>query len=501
MNFFRRLRRRTEDLAPTLRRKLTIAVSVTLLLCGGIFAWVAHRTGYSILESEIQSKVQGISATVRGVLQRAEAANPDLDPRSVLRLIAGSPNIPDIFIVDARGEVLWTARQPAVPGRIALDRYRQVEEDGEERVLETDEGGIRYEYIAFPLTAAASQGDSREKLVVLKVVVHDVLAIALRHRTMNIIMTVLTFVGLGFIIIFSLSFLIVRPITALHGHLRRLEGGIRHLGQGETVPLPLLDEPQRKDEIAGLFRDFNKMILSLNRANAALTELHNDQLQQADRLATTGEMAASIAHEIKNPIAGVLGALRVFQSDLPPGDPKQEIVREMILQLHRMNQTVTDLLSYARPMPPSFTGCSVNEVISRTVNMLSRQSPGGRIAIRTELADGLPPVPADEKQLQQVIWNIVLNGLQSMEGPGTLTVTSSRENGGVRIDVKDTGKGIPPDQIEKVFKPFYTTKHKGTGLGMTISRRIVDQHRGTIGVESSEGRGTTVTIILPSSGN
>jgi hypothetical protein len=255
--------------------------------------------------------------------------------------------------------------------------------------------------------------------------------------------------------------------------------------------------PQQKDEISDLIETFNKLISRLNEAYGRLHDVHEQQLEHADRLSTTGEMAASIAHEIRNPIAGVLGALQVMLDELAGDDPRKEILEEMKIQIERVNYAVTDLLSYARPTAPVLEDVSLQDVINKTSTMLSRQMHDKNIAIIHSMELRPVMMRGDRKQLQQVLWNIMLNGMQAMETNGTMTVSLSEQDGWAEIQVSDTGKGIPVDQMEKIFKPFFTTKHKGTGLGMTISKRIVEQHDGTLKIASTGADGTMVSIRLP----
>jgi len=178
-------------------------------------------------------------------------------------------------------------------------------------------------------------------------------------------------------------------------------------------------------------------------------------------------------------------------------DERQEIFAEMKLQLERMNHAVNDLLAYARPTPPHFEEVSLRPMIEKTLALLRCQTDSQGITIRTLFPGDNVVLDADGKQLQQVLWNIMLNGLQAMNQEGTLTVATRAQNEQVEIVVRDTGKGIPPEQIGKIFHPFFTTRHRGTGLGMTISRGIVEHHRGSIDVASDVGKGTTVRIVLP----
>jgi signal transduction histidine kinase len=193
----------------------------------------------------------------------------------------------------------------------------------------------------------------------------------------------------------------------------------------------------------------------------------------------------------------VLGALQVFKSELQPNDERIEIFDEMIVQLERVNHTVNDLLSYAKPTPPSFAQVNVVDIIQRTVALLSRQCARDGVKLNAEFKNSQIIMSADRKQFQQVLWNLVMNAHHAITDGGQIDIYADEEDQYVRIQISDNGRGIPPNEIGNVFKPFFTTKHKGTGLGMTISKRIIEQHNGTIALESEINKGTRVTIKMP----
>jgi signal transduction histidine kinase len=168
-----------------------------------------------------------------------------------------------------------------------------------------------------------------------------------------------------------------------------------------------------------------------------------------------------------------------------------------MVQMERMNLAVNDLLSYARPSPPRFDSTDLNGIIDRTVSILGSQARKKSVTMDLSLTADLPHLTADRKLLQQLLWNVILNALQAADEGGRVDVSTTSRNGSVTVTVHDTGKGIPPSERDNIFKPFYTTKHQGTGLGLTISRRIVEQHRGTIALESGEAAGTTCVVRLP----
>ena len=240
-----------------------------------------------------------------------------------------------------------------------------------------------------------------------------------------------------------------------------------------------------------------------------------EYLARIDRLASLGEMAAGVAHEIKNPLAGIAGAMQILARDFPEGTPTREVFDEVFRQVQRLDAFVNNLLRFARPSKPQFKMVRLSEVLNSALFLASRQIQEKRIAIELNYGKDQPLIQGDQGLLQQVFLNIILNALDAMGPEGTLEIhicwtekarlcpraeclsSYSRTQEGVKVVIRDTGSGIPPEQLSQIFNPFFTTKRSGTGLGLSISHRIVEQHQGTIFVESRVGSGTTFTICLP----
>jgi signal transduction histidine kinase len=255
-----------------------------------------------------------------------------------------------------------------------------------------------------------------------------------------------------------------------------------------------------KDEIGRVIESFNSMVDRLDVAQKELEQLHFQQLERADRLASIGEMAAGIAHEIKNPLAGISAAVTIIKDDMSADDPRGAILGEVVNQVKRLDKTVNDLLFFGKPSLPELTCVDINTILTTTLKFASQHRGGVNIERRIELQPDLPPVYADDKQMQQVFLNIVLNAYQAMPSGGVLGITSSQvirnDTEYVRVDISDTGSGIPPQILEKIFTPFYTTKAQGTGLGLPICSKLVKLHKGDIRV-TSDDTGTIFTVELP----
>lgn len=239
----------------------------------------------------------------------------------------------------------------------------------------------------------------------------------------------------------------------------------------------------------------------LQEKQRRLTEAQ-EQLIRSERLATVGELAAGLAHDLRNPLAGVSGALHVLAGQLPDADPRQALLAEVQSQVARMNKTLTDLLWHARPPTPQCLPLNVNEVLEQTLWFLPMASGSG-VEVVKRLQPGLPLLRLDPNLLHQALVNILVNARQAMPDGGQLTVsTRLRQNltgkgEVVEVGISDTGRGILKENLSRIFQPFFTTKAQGTGLGLAIAARIIEQHGGKIAVDSDVASGTTFRIVFP----
>jgi signal transduction histidine kinase len=214
-------------------------------------------------------------------------------------------------------------------------------------------------------------------------------------------------------------------------------------------------------------------------------------------------MAAGIAHEIKNPLAGIAGVIQVLKNDLPQADQKRAVLDEVLSQVERMDKAVRNLLSFARPPEPRMSLVDVNDLIGKLLDFLASQFAKHGIAAERKLAAGLPWLTLDPDLMQQAFLNIALNAIQAMSGGGTFRIETRVEGrtddspGTVRIVFSDSGPGISMEDLGRIFSPFFTTRQQGTGLGLSIAQRIVEQHSGEIAVESRPGGGAAFSIGFP----
>lgn len=250
-----------------------------------------------------------------------------------------------------------------------------------------------------------------------------------------------------------------------------------------------------KDEFREVASAFNDMASRLNT--------HIQQMQRTEQLTVCGELAAGLAHEIKNPLAGIKIALEVLSDELSLSDEDKTALAGMLAEIRRLESLMKSFLDLSRLPRPQFQVVNINEILDMTINFLLKQpvfssNNSHSVKIIKDFDKDLPETMADPQQLQQVIVNLILNSLDIMPEGGTITVKTYKPSSDmINIEVSDTGTGINEELMDKIFQPFFTTKTKGTGLGLAISKQIVHQHGGVIIVRNDSGGGATFCISLP----
>ena len=233
-----------------------------------------------------------------------------------------------------------------------------------------------------------------------------------------------------------------------------------------------------------------------------LTEIRSmeDSVRRKDRLAALGRVAAGLAHEIRNPLGAMRGAIQVLESTTPRESTQASLMDIILKESDRLNSIITNFLGYARPAAVDFTDTNIRETIRETLTLL-RHSPDvtDKHVLKEDIGNGDDIIiSADPSQLKQIFWNLARNAIQAMPDGGTLTVSlDTMPNKRIRIIFEDTGRGMKPDQVEQLFEPFANSTSGGTGLGLSIVYQIVRDHNGAINVRSREGKGTVITVDLP----
>jgi two-component system NtrC family sensor kinase len=309
---------------------------------------------------------------------------------------------------------------------------------------------------------------------------------------------VATFLGImlaGMIMALVVSSLLARGVL---GPIKNLVSVSHRWAKGE---LEHRVEPAGADEIAELAETFNLMASSLKERDDQLREYASQQIMKSERLATIGQLAAGVAHELNNPLGAVLMYTHLALEETEGKDVVRENLEKAVTEASRCKDIVRGLLDFARQSELKVEEADVSETVARTLSMVENQALFQNVQIHEIMSPSLPKIWIDVGQIQQVFTNMVLNAAEAMEGKGELTVIGrmTDDNEYVEIKFTDTGCGISPENQEKIFDPFFTTKEvgRGTGLGLAVSHGIIARHKGTIEVESGLGKGTTFVIRLP----
>jgi signal transduction histidine kinase len=299
------------------------------------------------------------------------------------------------------------------------------------------------------------------------------------------------------IVIYSLLALAVGAGAAaisqrLLAPIQTLTEGVKAVAAGD---LTRKVEVRSRDEIGLLAREFNAMAASLDRQQA--------DLRRAERLAAVGRISAQITHEIRNPLNAIGLNTELLAEEIAslPAPPREAVslVDAISREVDRLNGVAEEYLRFARLPRPALARQDLNEILTGLLDFLSPELAAARVEVRRALDLRLPAIQGDEGQLRAVFLNLLRNSREAMPGGGAVTVATRRGGGAVEVEVRDTGGGIPPGDLTRIFEPFYSTKERGTGLGLAFTQQVVQEHGGTIRCESAVGRGTVFTLRFPAS--
>lgn len=240
----------------------------------------------------------------------------------------------------------------------------------------------------------------------------------------------------------------------------------------------------------------NQGIMLLVQDLSQLRELE-DQLQRAERDAVVGRMAAGVAHELRNPLSSIKGLALLLKSKIKQDSLSLQTADLLVDEVERLNRSISELLDYARPAKLEVRNLQIDELLAKSLMLVRSDAEAGSIVIEENYYCGACQIMGDEDKLTQVMLNLCLNSLQAMADGGTLKISTSMEEKWAVVEIADNGCGIAPEITTKIFEPYFTTKHGGTGLGLAMSAKIIDDHKGQILISSDQGRGTTVTVKLP----
>ncbi len=375
----------------------------------------------------------------------------------------------------------------AIGTRIAEDVYQQVVAEGKPWI------GRAYVVNDWYITAYEPIRSISDRII-------GILYVGVLEQKYTDIMrrTVAGFLGLtltGALVSMALAYAISRRVS---GTVTRLASASKEMAHGN---LDVRVDIQTKDELEDLADAFNAMASSLKRRDELLKEYTKSKIMESERLAITGQLAAGVAHELNNPLQGIVTYSHLLLERLPADTPMRTSLQKIVTQADRCREIIRGLLDFARPRSPQMKLVNVNTLLQECASLVENQALFHNIQIVREFEKDLPPVVIDPSQMQEVFMNMLINGAEAMDRVGRLTLATRLDpsQNVIEIEFADTGHGIRPEDVGRIFDPFFTTKDPGhgTGLGLAISQSIVQKHKGTIAVASEVGRGTTFTIRIP----
>ncbi len=485
--------------------KMAVSVSLVLVLVFGASSYITFRIQSEQSLDATRNQAILLTRALENTIRIGMETGHVESLVSIFHTVGALPGVEKLRVFDDGGRILYSAKLSEI-GRLTeeLDYavYRSQERstpfksestghrsfcmvepiENEPRCRRCHQGNIE---VLGVLDVCLSMEDTEQKIEF--------------NRTL-----MLSFTGLAIVLTSGLTSVLLKrfvssPVARLVSTMESVEAG----------KLDGRVDIRSGDELGRLGNSFNEMIRKLSDAQSEIERFHHRQLARADRLASLGEMAAGIAHEIKNPLAGIYGAAQILSREFREDDPRREIVAEMTSLIKRLDNTIRDLLNFARYTEPQFAKANLNDVVDKVLFLVQQIPEGKRARIVREFDPGMPDVEMDQEQIKQVFLNLALNALQAKPSGCTLTIRTHADVPPGRVpelrhlsryimaELSDDGPGIPPDRIGKIFQPFFTTKDSGTGLGLSMTRKILDLHDGWITVESEGGKGATFSVFLP----
>jgi two-component system NtrC family sensor kinase len=513
--------------------QVTAVITVATAIGAGLSLWFVLRAQSRLLTDQTIGQAAFFSDTLLHSLDRHMLRNERSELNAALTQVATQPRMTGLRLFDASGRTAYSKHADEI-GRVAdLNEptclachhagpsHKVLDAAARSRIITGPSGRVLttvtpvYNRTTCASAECHAHPASQRVLGVLEVSVSlsqvDATGWTLQRTTA--LVSLLAIAGLAVTMIAFTRHQLVTPIA-------RLAAGVDRLKQGEFKERVAT---QGSGEIANLSHAFNEMSAVLweaRRQKLALLESLEQQVQertaaleraqaqlmQTEKLSSLGRLSASIAHEINNPLAGILTyaklLLKMLEKDDGGGMPRERMLDRLRLierETQRCSVIVRGLLDFARERPLSLLAVDVTAAVNEALLLVRNQFGLQNITIDVETAE-VPLVEADLGQLRQALLNVLINACEAMPGGGTLTVRTRRgETGGVLVTVSDTGVGIAPDDLRRVLDPFFTTKEMGTGLGLSVVYGIVERHGGTLHIDSTVGVGTTVTLTLPAS--
>jgi two-component system NtrC family sensor kinase len=507
----------------SLKAKIILSVIVVVVVIEGIFLYLNIKSLSHEILAKTEEEAFNLSETIRLSIRNAMIKDRRDEYQRIIDDVAQRKGIAEVRIFNKQGQITVSS-DPAKVGTV-VDKKAEAcygcHKEDEARVLLPSDSKTRI-----------YQTEKQRLLGLINPIYNESSCYACHPKTLNVLGVLDTMISLevferekaqiynqmmisGVVSVIILSFLLSLLLTRfVNRPINRLLAATKTAAHGnldQTVGV------QSNDELGELSDSFDNMISELKRSRDAIEEWTQtlehrvqertqelqqvqDQLIRAGKMAALGELAAGVAHEINNPLTGVLTFSSLMLRKVDESHPWKKDLENIVQQTTRCRNIVRGLLDFARQRKPDKKEWDIHLLLENTLNLVEKQAPFQNIRVAKELKENMPTLLVDGDQIQQVFMNILLNAADAMGGDGgNLTIKTDVGNGMVEVSFSDTGCGMTKDQLSKIFTPFFTTKEtgKGTGLGLAISYGIIQSHSGEIEAESEVGKGSTFRIKLP----
>jgi signal transduction histidine kinase len=474
---------------------MVLGIGAIMLVAIMVYAVIGLRRQATHLLNMSKREAELIMALTDRAISRAMEQGKSVEVQAILERIAEDPDLVGIRIVDTAGKVLRSSNSREVGeivpqwDRPANGRVPEPEWDFRGRMV-----GVFRPIMNGPSCTPCHPSDQATLgLLHVRVSFPSIDSEMAQQWTFMILLAIVCLLATGGLIGLLFTVVVGRRIDALSETISRVEAG------DLTARVRLQD----RDELGRLGASFNAMVARLADARRQLEDRHAEQIRRAEHLASLGKMAAGIAHEINNPIAGMLNCVRTLLKGVR-GERQRIQYLEMLQEgLGRIGRTVGQLLNFAREAKPQLAATDIRSLLQHCLALLEQDTAARQVVCSLSQDSSPPAILADRYQLEQVFLNILKNAMDAMPDGGTIIVnTALHDREAARfleVQIADTGIGIPPENLPRIFDPFFTTKEvgKGTGLGLSVSYGIVRAHGGFIEVKSEVGKGSLFTVGLP----
>lgn len=470
-----------------LNAKLVI-IMLSLLIIAMLTLFVMNQYTQNELVHEIQESSTEVSKAIQlSVEDLTSETEADSSRLKEYLQEARNKGINEINIISNEGEIINSTD----PAKVGKRREIRKMEKGL-KAVRTGKGAISSPQRPYDLVVPVIVGDEQLGYIQINLLLDNIRDLQHTNFVKRLVATSMIFM-LGILFTLFLARRYTDPINRLVQGVKKVSGG------DLSVTFPV----ESTDEIGELAESFNEMVEQLRER-----ETLEKRLYEAEHLSKVGQLASGIAHEIRNPLNYISLAIDHLKSEMIPACPDRRAELEALTskikeEVRRANYMVLNFMNYGRPLKLRISKFSYPELLRKALPLLQDKLAEQRVEVVTALEPDLPPMEADQEMLRNCLFNFVTNGAQAMPEGGKIVLGASfdAEAGVFRLTFADQGHGISPDDIDKIFQPYFTTKEAGIGLGLAITERIIKEHGGEITVASRPGEGTTFTVVLPRQNN